>query len=611
MSNSNKNLFLQKKRSLSSSFKNGKNNIKKKKSPKEIIVKGPWSPKEDELLKQWIDTVGPKKWTKCALSIPGRSGKQCREHWNNSLNTAILKGNWTSEEDYLLMFFYNKMNRSWKRIIPIFKSRTENSIKNRFFSQLRKIASRFIKTGKKEYSTKFGLETLIKYYDIGVDEAKQLFIKESKMNEKELEEFINNIDKALKNKPKGDKFIDIEIFRKYKANNVDIKEDKNIDVKKNDKKNNDIDNDKLNKSTKKKENGKINKIDENKDINNIIENKKNLTYQEESKTSEETFDLVKKSSKNNIKENEQKLLDNSKNLFEKTNNNKNVEEEMNKNQNISNTNNDINNSNNMNNNTVNYNINNTVNYNINSINYNNSYINNLNYNMNNNNENNMSNNIQNNMSTNISTNNMVNNMFNNMNNNINNCSYMNNLKNPSLYPSNNNFNLNIFKIDRNNNSGFFSKRSSDLSEFMLNNEHEFNGNNQNQNKTPADVLKLLSVHNPGNIYDNNTNMTNNINNNEYMNSGCLEPNLYLNGGYINFQSGKFSNTMTPIMDRKFQFPNNFLYRHSDSIDIGKGMFQNISSSQFGLNRLGSFTSIKDYSNINNDNNLFDDTNKKI
>ena len=231
--------------------------------------------------------------------------------------------------------------------------------------------------------------------------------------------------------------------------------------------------------------------------------------------------------------------------------------------------------------------------------------------MNNNNENNMSNNIQNNMSTNISTNNMVNNMFNNMNNNINNCSYMNNLKNPSLYSSNNNFNLNMFKIDRNNNSGFFSKRSSDLSEFMLNNEHEFNGNNQNQNKTPADVLKLLSVHNPGNIYDNNTNMTNNINNNEYMNSGCLEPNLYLNGGYINFQSGKFSNTMTPIMDRKFQFPNNFLYRHSDSIDIGKGMFQNISSSQFGLNRLGSFTSIKDYSNINNDNNLFDDTNKKL
>ena len=212
----------------------------KKRKEKKRIKLGPWDDEEDKILDEWVKKHGPQKWTKCAELIKERTGKQCREHWINKLKSNLTKGNWTSEEDYLLMFFYNKMNRSWKRIIPIFKSRTENSIKNRFFSQLRKIASRFIKTGKKEYSTKFGLETLIKYYDIGVDEAKQLFIKESKMNEKELEEFINNIDKALKNKHKGDKFIDIEIFRKYKANNVDIKEDKNIDVKKNDKKNNDI-----------------------------------------------------------------------------------------------------------------------------------------------------------------------------------------------------------------------------------------------------------------------------------------------------------------------------------------------------------------------------------
>ena len=94
-----------------------------------MMVKGPWSKEEDELLKNWIEKVGPKSWTKCAENIPGRTGKQCREHWNNSLNSNIIKGNWSSEEDLLIMVFYQKYNGSWKKMIPIFKSRTENSIK--------------------------------------------------------------------------------------------------------------------------------------------------------------------------------------------------------------------------------------------------------------------------------------------------------------------------------------------------------------------------------------------------------------------------------------------------------------------------------------------------
>jgi len=209
MSSPKKNLFLQKKRSLSLRPKDS-NNIKKKKSSKITIIKGPWSKEEDELLKNWIEKNGPKGWTKCAENIPGRTGKQCREHWNNSLNSNIVKGNWSSEEDYLIMLYYKKYNGSWKKMIPIFKTRTENSIKNRFFSQLRKIASRYIKTGKKEYSTKFGLDILLKYYDMGLDEAKELFLKESNMNENNLEIFINNIENLIKNKPKDQKFIELE-----------------------------------------------------------------------------------------------------------------------------------------------------------------------------------------------------------------------------------------------------------------------------------------------------------------------------------------------------------------------------------------------------------------
>ena len=214
LSSPKKNLFLQKKRSLSLRPKDSNTFPRKKKSSKIMIIKGPWSKEEDELLKNWIEKVGPKSWTKCAENIPGHTGKQCREHWNNSLNSNIVKGNWSSEEDFLIMAFYQKYNGSWKRMIPIFKSRTENSIKNRFFSQLRKIASRYIKTGKKEYSTKFGLDILMRYYDMGLDEAKKDFLNKNAMTESELEQYINNVEELVKNKSKEQKFIELGTLRK-------------------------------------------------------------------------------------------------------------------------------------------------------------------------------------------------------------------------------------------------------------------------------------------------------------------------------------------------------------------------------------------------------------
>ena len=53
------------------------------------LVKGPWSAYEDKILIEWVNKYGPIKWTLCSNNIPGRTGKQCREHWNNVLNNEI------------------------------------------------------------------------------------------------------------------------------------------------------------------------------------------------------------------------------------------------------------------------------------------------------------------------------------------------------------------------------------------------------------------------------------------------------------------------------------------------------------------------------------------
>ena len=210
------------------------------------LVKGPWTAQEDAKLFDWVKRQGPTKWTLCSEIIPGRSGKQCREHWNNSLNPEVKKGYWTSEEDFLIMFFYKKYNGSWKKIIPIFNKRTENSIKNRFFSQLRKIAAMKIQSKEKKFSARIKLDTLLNYLDLATLKAKEKFLKEKSMSEKELEKYIENINKKIiKNLPKNKiNTLESKDFKEYNINNLNINEndnnfqDFNLDNNNNNKNNN-------------------------------------------------------------------------------------------------------------------------------------------------------------------------------------------------------------------------------------------------------------------------------------------------------------------------------------------------------------------------------------
>ena len=105
------------------------------------LVKGPWSAHEDLLLKQWVDTQGPQKWSLCAKNIIGRSGKQCRERWFNILNPDVRKGEWKQEEDALIFQMFQTCGPKWTMIAGYLEGRTENSIKNRFYSTIRKMKS--------------------------------------------------------------------------------------------------------------------------------------------------------------------------------------------------------------------------------------------------------------------------------------------------------------------------------------------------------------------------------------------------------------------------------------------------------------------------------------
>lgn len=104
------------------------------------LVKGPWTIEEDKKLIEWVKNHGPAKWSQCSRVIDGRSGKQCRERWFNALNPAVIKGQWTPADDYKIFKLYSIFGSKWSKIALHFKSRSENSIKNRFYSTLRRYA---------------------------------------------------------------------------------------------------------------------------------------------------------------------------------------------------------------------------------------------------------------------------------------------------------------------------------------------------------------------------------------------------------------------------------------------------------------------------------------
>lgn len=120
--------------------KRAKNTKKKCKKHK----RRPWTAKEDEAICELVNENGTKQWTLIAeylrkkFNIIGRSGKQCRERWHNHLNSGIVKRPWTLEEEQILFNSHQKIGNKWAEISQNIPGRTDNTIKNHFYSTARK-----------------------------------------------------------------------------------------------------------------------------------------------------------------------------------------------------------------------------------------------------------------------------------------------------------------------------------------------------------------------------------------------------------------------------------------------------------------------------------------
>ncbi|XP_028806414.1 myb-related protein 306-like [Neltuma alba] len=106
---------------------------------KEGVKKGPWTPEEDIVLVSYIQEHGPGNWRGVPTNTGlARCSKSCRLRWTNYLKPGIKRGNFTDQEEKMIIHLQALLGNRWAAIASYLPQRTDNDIKNYWNTHLKK-----------------------------------------------------------------------------------------------------------------------------------------------------------------------------------------------------------------------------------------------------------------------------------------------------------------------------------------------------------------------------------------------------------------------------------------------------------------------------------------
>ncbi|KAJ4715726.1 MYB transcription factor [Melia azedarach] len=107
-----------------------------------LVKKGPWTPEEDQKLISCIQKHGIQNW-RAIPNLAGikRCGKSCRLRWTNYLRPDIRRSrNFSPEEEQTILSLHSMLGNRWSAIASRLPGRTDNEIKNFWYTHLREEA---------------------------------------------------------------------------------------------------------------------------------------------------------------------------------------------------------------------------------------------------------------------------------------------------------------------------------------------------------------------------------------------------------------------------------------------------------------------------------------
>lgn len=127
-----------------------------------------WTEEENKLLKDLVAKYGPKNWKNIAEALGNRhSADQCNQHWHRVVDPNIVKGDWTQEEDDLLMEKVQQLGESsWTKVAEYIEGRTDIQCRHRYFQKKKENKMKLFKTidGKKIDKNFDGTSTTVKNF---------------------------------------------------------------------------------------------------------------------------------------------------------------------------------------------------------------------------------------------------------------------------------------------------------------------------------------------------------------------------------------------------------------------------------------------------------------